>query len=189
MGQRIIRSLDEFALTLRRFGEANAAEQRRAVNKSEERTRSAMRSASIRLGGGDRKISGVGKSGGFLAFTITRQNDGREALGFTVKPGGPWSIRDNSVSGGDTAVRIVSPNLKRTPRTIPPRKMIKPSLKTKNGIFISNNVRGTTGPFVQHNAGAGRRIPAWKNAVRSLQPVIIEESAEAMRKAAIKAFD
>lgn len=186
MAQKAIRNLNEYAAKLVLYGKATRGQQRLAVARSTARMDQALDQAAVRLGGGDSTISGVGKSGGKLDHLTTRPIDGPDQWVTVFRKKGPWQIRDNTRTGGDTAVRMVSPNLRRSPRPIDPAKKYMPSLLTRNGQFMSNF--SVTGPYIVVNAGRGRRLPAWRNAVQSTQPRIVDLHTEAFDRAAKETF-
>lgn len=188
MGQRVYRNLDNFAAALVRFGQASDRAQERALRQSTLRVDDALDAAARKVGGGDRIISGVGKSGAAVGHTTTRGANSPDFKQVFFRKTGPWQIRDSSVSGGDTQPREGTPNLRRSPRPMSPAKKFMPSLRTKDGKFYSNFNRSAGGPFVRVNLGRGRRQPFWAGAVKSVQPRVQEVHQRAFNDAGYETF-
>lgn len=186
MAQRVIRNLHEYAAKLIVYDKATRGAQRLAVAKSTDRVDRALDQAAVRLGGGDRSISGVGRNGAKLDHLTTTPINSADQTVVVFRKKGPWQLRDNTRTGGDTQERNITPNLKRSPRPIAPAKRFMPSLRTSDGTFFTNNSR--SGPYVVVSAGRGKRLPAWANAIQSVQPRVIDLHTEAFDKAAKETF-
>jgi hypothetical protein len=188
MGQRVYTNLDNFAAALVRFGAASQRTQERALRQSIARVDAALDNAARQVGGGDQVISGVGKSGARVSHTTVRAEQSPDFKRVFFRKKGPWQIRDSSISGGDTKRRVASPNLRRSPRPMPPARKFMPSLRTRDGQFFSNFNRSPDGPFVKVNLGSGPRRPYWRNAVQSVQPRVVELHQRAFNDAGYETF-
>jgi hypothetical protein len=165
--RRVIRNLDEFYVGLTGWAEETRGRQRLIKAQSKDRVQSALDNAARRLAGSDRVISRVGAAAGRGRRSGARI--GAQIVGDTpdsvmFKAIGAWQIRDNSISGGRTAPHTIGPRNDRNPRPLPPAKSISPSLEFRSGGFSKK--------AVAHDGSS--RIPAWRNAVQSVQPRIIE---------------
>jgi hypothetical protein len=171
--RKVIRSLDEFAAQFIVFGKNSRGAQRLAVAQSTDRVERALSNAASRLAGGDRVLSGVGKNGAKLSVRTLPSFGDENYMRVVFRKEGPWQLRDSSVSGGNTRPRFSSPRNDKNPRPLVPARKFMPSLRTRDGKFYSNFNTGS-GPYVNVALGTGQRIPAWRNAVQSVQPVVID---------------
>lgn len=173
---KVLRSLDEFRVGLAAIATQNARQQRIALRRSRTRLDTALGFAAKRLAGSDGRLSRVGgpagygrRTGGKLSVTITETGD----LTLVARAGGPWSIRDSSVTNRRTNGHSIGPNNGRNPRPLPPATIFRPSLEFRGGGFTQNEV--------SHPGSA--RIPAWRNAIQSVQPPIIDTHQRAFEEA------
>lgn len=173
MPRKVIRSLDEFAAQFIIFGNQSRGKQRLALAQSTDRVERALNNAAARLAGGDRILSGVGRNGAKLSVRTLPSFGDQDYMRVVFRKEGPWQIRDSSITGGNTRPRFSTPRNDKNPRPLPPGRKFMPSLKTKDGRYFSNFNTGS-GPYVNVSLGTGARIPAWRNAVQSVQPVVID---------------
>jgi hypothetical protein len=188
MAQRVYRNLSGFEAALVRFSKSAQSTQERALRRSVQRVDDALDRAAVRIGGSDRRISGVGRNGAGVGHDTIRSAETQFTKRVLFRKTGPWQLRDNTMSSGPTAVRILTPNLRRSPRPIDPAKKFMPSLRTRDGQFYSNFSRSPSGPFIKVNAGVGPRSPHWRNAIQSVQPRVIELHQQAFDEAGYDAF-
>lgn len=167
MPRRVIRNLDEFYVGLTGWAEETRGRQRIIKAQSKDRVQSALDNAAVRLAGGDRVISRVGAAAGYGRRSGARigsqvVTDTQDQV--VIKATGAWQIRDSSIGGGRTRPHGIGPRNDRNPRPLPPAKTISPSLQFRSGGFSKTGVA--------HPGSA--RIPAWRNAIQSVQPRIVE---------------
>lgn len=174
---RIIYSLGEYAAIVENIREDTSRAAIDSMRKTRQRMDNALDSAAAKVGHLDRvgRATGYGRRAG--AHVGHKSETGTLGLTLIVRATGPWQLRDNSRSGGNTAAHDIGPRPDANPRPLPPAKRYKPSLQMRSGDFATG---------VVHHPGSSRS-PYWHNAVQSVQPTITKLFGDDWRRAIEKA--
>jgi hypothetical protein len=176
------RSADEFAVKLYRYGTALNRGQLEAMRNSRRRMEAALKRAAIELAGPDQILSRVGRATGYGTrkggkLTVRTQSE-TLAMSVTFIAGGPWSLRDSTVSGGPTQAHVIGPRPDKNKRPLTPAVKYKPSMKFRSGRYVSGIVRHP----------GSKRTDAWRRQVQSTSPRIIVEHAREFARAGTETF-
>ena len=177
----VSRSLDEFAVKLQKFTVGMERGQVDAAKASKVRVEAAIKRAATQLAGPDARLSRVGGAAGRgkrRGGRLGHKAESHDLWTTEFRALGPWAIRDNTVSGGDTAAHIITPRPDKNKRPLDPATKNIPTMLTRDGDFV----RGV----IAH--GGSTRTNAWHRQMESVAPVVTKLKFQAFRDSLTKVF-
>lgn len=176
---RVIRNLNEYKFGLVAFDRGSANAQKTALRKSRTLADRRMGEAARKAGGNVHRLGRATGYGTRAGSKLGHKFVDNGPFSWTVTATGAWQIVDSSVSGNErTKPHLIKPRPDVNKRPLPPASKYRPSFQFRDGGFG----RGT----VLHPGSA--RSAYWRNAIQAIQPKIINNHADAFKKAMDEAY-